>query len=292
MDEDIIVDAKWKALKPEETTAGVEQSDVYQMLAYERAYRARRLVLIYPWFKGVQNPGICKRWHVPETWTAFEILTVDIGTPRCVSSLLQETFAEPSQNCGSPESEPVPALGKRTSRVERDGQSLRVLSVHLKSGCWGADQDDNASAASNTPPYGFVRVENRFDESGSVEITAIDDARERFGPVSLEIDAGEVAAFTSRHLEEGSAERGLSAGVGDGEGHWRLELDTDLEIAAQAYARNPEDYVSRIDATVAGTYEAGMHHYEGGVLQPGKQCREAQRLALGQPRRRRRRGHD
>ena len=65
VDEDIIVDAKWKALKPEETTAGVEQSDVYQMLAYERAYRARRLVLIFPWFKGVAKPGVFKRWHVP-----------------------------------------------------------------------------------------------------------------------------------------------------------------------------------------------------------------------------------
>ena len=110
VDEDIIVDAKWKALKPEETTAGVEQSDVYQMLAYERAYGARRLVLIFPWFKGVAKPGVFKRWHVPETRTAFEILTVDIGTPQCVSSLLQETFAEPSQNCGSPESEIAEAV--------------------------------------------------------------------------------------------------------------------------------------------------------------------------------------
>ena len=293
--------------------------------------------------------------------------------------------------------------------VERDGQSLRVLSVHLKSGCWGANQDDNASAASscatlreqveeivawiadrcsegqafvvagdfnrrlaipddwawalltedaperslptagrisrcdarypefidhlvfdahaglsmalgsfeegersdphpdhcavsarfrvapafvtvpfivaasNTPPYGFVRVENRSDESGSIEITAIDDAGERFGPVSLAIDASEVAAFTSRHLEEGSAERGLSAGVGDGEGHWRLELDTDLEIAAQAYARNPEDYVSRIDATVAGTYEAGMHHYEVAFFNPGSNVVKRSVLRLVNP---------
>ena len=71
VDEDIIVDAKWKALKPEETTAGVEQSDVYQMLAYERAYKARRLVLIYPWFEGVEKSGVFRRWHVPETRTAF-----------------------------------------------------------------------------------------------------------------------------------------------------------------------------------------------------------------------------
>ena len=116
-------------------------------------------------------------------------------------------------------------------------------------------------AASNTPPFGFVRVENRSEESGTVEVTAIDDTGERFGPVTLALGAGEVASFTSRHLEEGEAERGLSAGVGDGNGHWRLELDTDLEITAQAYARNLEDYVSRIDATVAGVYVDGMYRY-------------------------------
>ena len=124
-------------------------------------------------------------------------------------------------------------------------------------------------AASNTPPFGFVRVENRSDESGTVEITAIDDTGERFGPVSLSLDAGAVGRFTSRHLEEGEAERGLSAGVGDGEGHWRLELETELDIAAQAYARNPEDFVSRIDATVASTYGAGVHRYEVAFFNPG-----------------------
>ena len=124
-------------------------------------------------------------------------------------------------------------------------------------------------AASNTPPYGFVRVENRSEESDTVEITAIDDTGERFGPVTLALDAGEVASFTSRQLEEGALERGLSAGVGDGEGHWRLELDTDLDIAAQAYARNAEDYVSRIDATVVGVYEDGTHRYEVAFFNPG-----------------------
>ena len=105
VDEDIVVDAKWKPLEPEETTAGVQQSDVYQMLAYERAYRARRLVLVYPWFEGLAEPGVFKRWHVPETRTAFEVVTVDIGAPQSVRSLLRETLRDPTQDQEFAESE-------------------------------------------------------------------------------------------------------------------------------------------------------------------------------------------
>ena len=138
-------------------------------------------------------------------------------------------------------------------------------------------------AASTSPPWGFVRVESRLDVSGTVEITAIDDTGERFGPVTLALDAGEVASFTSRHLEEGEAERGLSAGVGDGSGHWRLELDTDLDITAQAYARNAEDYVSRIDATVASTYDAGVHRYDVAFFNPGSNVVKRSVLRLVNP---------
>ena len=61
VDNDIVIDTKWKKLKPEETTAGVEQNDVYQMLAYGRAYNAKRHVLVYPWQEGLGSPGVCRR---------------------------------------------------------------------------------------------------------------------------------------------------------------------------------------------------------------------------------------
>ena len=93
VDDDIVVDTKWKELQSEEKTAGVEQSDVYQMLAYERAYRARRLVLVYPWHDGLAEPGVFKRWYVPATKTEFEVVTVDVGAPETVRSLLQENFS-------------------------------------------------------------------------------------------------------------------------------------------------------------------------------------------------------
>ena len=92
-------------------------------------------------------------------------------------------------------------------------------------------------SASNLSQQGFVRIINRSERAGTVSVHAIDDAGERFGPVSLSLDVKEARQFSSRDLEEGNASRGLSGGVGDGHGNWRLELDTDLEIEPLAYVR-------------------------------------------------------
>ena len=90
VDGNIVIDTKWKELKPHERVVGVEQSDVYQMLAYARAYEARRLILLYPWHKGLSAPGICRRWQVVGTGVPFDIATVDIGNPASVPKTLRE----------------------------------------------------------------------------------------------------------------------------------------------------------------------------------------------------------
>ena len=95
VDGDIVVDTKWKELKPDDPVAGVDQSDVYQMLAYARAYEARRLVLLYPWHNDLPGPGIYRRWHVPGTAVPFDIATVDIGRPASVPMTLGEIIDEP-----------------------------------------------------------------------------------------------------------------------------------------------------------------------------------------------------
>lgn len=43
-----VIDAKWKRLDPYATHWGVDQADVYQMLAYAVRYRCNRLELVYP----------------------------------------------------------------------------------------------------------------------------------------------------------------------------------------------------------------------------------------------------
>ena len=95
VDDDIVIDTKWKELNPSERTLGVDQADVYQMLAYARAYEARRLVLLYPWHERLAAPGICRSWRVDKTSTAFDIATVDIGRPDSVRTVLRQIVGDP-----------------------------------------------------------------------------------------------------------------------------------------------------------------------------------------------------
>ena len=138
-------------------------------------------------------------------------------------------------------------------------------------------------AASNTPPWGFARVVNRSDEPGTVEITALDDTGARFGPVSLTLSAGAVGTFSSRDLENGAVHRGLPEGVGDGSGHWRLELVTDLDVAVRGYARSPDGYLSPIDRTVPGTDFGTWHRYEVAFFNPGSNLVKRSTLRLVNP---------
>ena len=80
----IILDTKWKPLKPnaDDGKFVVEQSDVYQMLAYAQAYDAQRLVLLYPWRKELgEQVGVNKRWTIAGTERRLDIATVDVSRP-------------------------------------------------------------------------------------------------------------------------------------------------------------------------------------------------------------------
>ena len=86
---------------------------------------------------------------------------------------------------------------------------------------------------------GFVRVINRSDRAGEVRITARDDAgasgRET---VLLRLEAKQRVHFNSGDLEQGTATKPLTGAIGDGQGDWRLSLDSDLDIQVMAYARS------------------------------------------------------
>lgn len=94
---EIVIDTKWKTLIPDDRVVGVAQSDVYQMLAYAHAYEASRVVMLYPWHRGLPAPGIHRRWHITGTSIAFHIATVDIGQPDSVPATVREIIqdAEP-----------------------------------------------------------------------------------------------------------------------------------------------------------------------------------------------------
>ena len=93
---------------------------------------------------------------------------------------------------------------------------------------------------------GFVRIVNRDERDGRVTIYARDDAGVRPDPIELSVAAGAVASFNSHDLEHGNAGKGLSGGVGAGQGDWRLELRADVDILASAYVRSSTGFVATV----------------------------------------------
>ena len=111
-------------------------------------------------------------------------------------------------------------------------------------------------------PAGFagqeslVRIVNRSATSGTVQVNAIDDTGERFGPVTLTLGARQALNITSGDWERGNAAKGLPVGIGDGEGSWRLELATALTIEPLAYIRTPDGFLTAMH-DVAPVSEGG-----------------------------------
>lgn len=103
----------------------------------------------------------------------------------------------------------------------------------------------------------FLRVINYFPTAGDVEITAIDDAGTRFGPLTLEVGASAVSHVNSDDLEAGNASKGLSAGTGPGSGEWRLQIETDLDAESLAYNRTGDGFVASAHDLVSA---AGREH--------------------------------
>ena len=96
---------------------------------------------------------------------------------------------------------------------------------------------------------GFVRIINQSG-GGTVRIYATDDTGERFGPVELDMGANQTRHFNSMDLEHGNSAKELSDGVGDGQGHWWLDLRTNLDIKPLGYIRTSDGFVTSMHDVV------------------------------------------
>ena len=137
--------------------------------------------------------------------------------------------------------------------------------------------------AASSAQQGFVRIINHSERDGTVRIHAIDDEGERFGPVTLELLAKETKHFNSRDLEDGNVSIGLSGGVGDGTGDWRLELLTGLDIEPLAYVRTPDGFLTGIHDIVQGELDADEMRYPVRFFNPGSNLSKQSRLRLVNP---------
>ena len=136
------------------------------------------------------------------------------------------------------------------------------------------------SASDPLGRQGFVRVVNRSNRSGSVSITAFDDAGREHGPATLTLDALETVHLNSGDLEDGNASKGLPAGVGrPSQGDWRLELASDLDVKVLSYIRTSDGFVTSMHDMAPS--EANSHRVA--FFNPGSNYRQESRLRVVNP---------
>ena len=84
----VVVDTKWK-----DPTRAPSGPDVHQMLVYGQAYRAARVILIYPWHEAIGAEGTHRRWTVTGGGYGFEVATVNVGRPGEVQQSLRQLIS-------------------------------------------------------------------------------------------------------------------------------------------------------------------------------------------------------
>ena len=110
------------------------------------------------------------------------------------------------------------------------------------------------SAADEWGRRSFVRVVNNDEDAAVVRIRPFDDTIRDYGTVTLTVAPGAAAYFNSHHLEVGG--RGLSSGVGAGEGDWRLELEVLEDIDVLAYVRHADGFLTSMHDVVQASADA------------------------------------
>ena len=183
------------------------------------------------WFVGVSDLSLLDaqgRWR-----PRFEVdlFPYDAGTEDGTDFQMSNPATEPQGRIHS-----IRGAGKFTDEpmakliFVRQGTSEQTLRVPLFPSALNAEDRE-----------GFVRVFNRSDEEGEVRIVAIDDMGMRSDPLTLSIAAGETKHFNSRDLEMGNPSKGLSGNAFPGQGDWRLELASSLDIEVLSYIRHTQD---------------------------------------------------
>ena len=181
--------------------------------------------------------------------------------------------------------------GKWSLFIESDSELVVLGLLESPTGHWsnltGAPRNVNPDGAHIVPffpaagrsPQGFVRVINHSAQAGEVAVAAFDDSSRSREPVLLSLEPFKTVHFNSDDLELGNPAKGLSGGVGAGDGAWRLQLTTGLEIDVLAYLRTADGFVTSMHDVVRET--AGV--YRAPIFNPGSNRAQASTLRLANP---------
>ena len=135
------------------------------------------------------------------------------------------------------------------------------------------------SASDQHGRQGFLRVINPGAEELVATIVARDETAREFAPLSLTVRPSGVQQFNSDDLELGNAAKGLSAGVGSGEGDWRLEVTTPADAVVLAYIRTLDGFLTTMHDVVPLAEDG----YVVPIFNPASNAAQVSRLRIVNP---------
>ena len=122
---------------------------------------------------------------------------------------------------------------------------------------------------------GIIRVVNASDQYGYVTVHAIDDTGTRFAPMEIELDPWGASQLSSASLEDR---------IGEGEGFWRLELSTNLNLRAQAFMRFSDNNLAPMHDVIPLYSKTDSHYvYHAAKFFPAKHAAHVSWLRLINP---------
>ena len=177
--------------------------------------------------------------------------------------------------------------------IVESGRPLVVMSLlssptgHLTNLSFAPDEEEDGvrsvpffpQASDPLGRQGFVRVINHSAEEGEVTVTAFDGSESDYEPISLAFGANRAMHFNSNDLEFANASKGLSVGVGAGQGDWRLELTSELDIEVLSYIRTDDGFVTPMHHTAARALDDTWRYYVP-IFHPASQSGQESHLRL------------
>jgi len=182
--------------------------------------------------------------------------------------------------------------GKWRLRVESDGE---LVVQHLMRGrngalwsvpsAWtrGAGTHRVAlfpSAVDGAGREGVLRLVNRSPEPGEVRIEAFDGTGREYGALEVRMAAGRALHVNSRDLEYGNARKGLRGGTGAGEGDWRVEVTSVLNLEVQGLIRSSGGLLQAVRGTTGRARPEGGMRYEAPLFHGGAHAGQESELRL------------
>ena len=134
-------------------------------------------------------------------------------------------------------------------------------------------------AASDRSRQGFLRVINRSDEAGAVFVRPVDDAGVAASRVTLAMNQSTTTHFNSDDLESGNRTKRLSGAASAGDGDWRLELVSGLDIDVLSYVRTSDGFLTSMHDVAPDS--DGDHRVA--IFNPGSNINQVSRLRLINP---------